>query len=88
MEYAVRYSFLCSLPAIFGALLLKVKDLFEVASLSVAPQYITGFISACLVGFLSLKLLTYMSKKNNLIPFAIYCLVVGVFSVVWYFVGA
>jgi len=88
MEYAVRYSFLCSLPAIFGALLLKAKDLFEVASLSVSPQYITGFVSACIVGFLSLKLLTYMSKKNNLIPFAVYCLVAGVFSVVWYFVGA
>ena len=61
-EYAARYSFLLSIPAVIGAGLIQIKDIATLdASLSVL---LAGFISSVIFGYLSIKLL--MKKKHQL----------------------
>jgi undecaprenyl-diphosphatase len=80
---AARFSFLMVIPPIIGATLLEVKDYLEQPS---APDMsITilsaGFIAAFVTGLFACKLMIDLVKKGKLIYFAIYCLVVGIASV-------
>lgn len=59
---AARFSFLMSIPITFGAGLLKVKD-FSVGVSS--SELVVGFLTAAIVGFLSIKyLLKYLSNHD------------------------
>ena len=61
-EDAARFSFLMSIPIIFGAGLLKVRHFHDGVT---TPELIVGFLSAVIFGFLSIKfLLRYISKHN------------------------
>lgn len=61
-EDAARFSFLMSLPIIFGAGLLKFNQFHEGVS---TGQLIVGFITSAIFGFLSIKyLLRYISKHD------------------------
>ncbi len=83
-QLAVKYSFLCSLPTILGAIVLKIGDLFsQELSGTQITGYALAFVAAGIVGYLSLNMLNMMSKKKNMKPFSIYCLVAGVFCIVY-----
>lgn len=86
-NFAVKYSFLMSIPAILGAAVLELKDF---ATVSVTPTevgyYAIGTVIAAIVGFLCMKLLLVLVRKKRFTAFAVYCLVVGVASVVGYFI--
>ena len=61
-EDTARFSFLMSLPIIFGAGLLKVGELGDGVS---TPALIVGFITAAVSGFLSIKfLLKYLTTHD------------------------
>jgi undecaprenyl-diphosphatase len=80
-ETAARFSFLLSIPAIAGAVVLKVA---ETAPPS-APEWATlgvGFLAAAGTGLLALKLLFALIKRVGLGPFAYYCWFAGVATLV------
>lgn len=78
---AFRFSFLISIPAILGAFLFKLPDMRMESGL---PLYMVGFLIAMIVGFFSLYLLRLILKKSSLYLFAIYCLLLAIFTV-WKF---
>lgn len=69
---AARFSFLMSIPAIGGAVILKWADLLQFSTGDL-PVLIAGFVAAAVTGFLSLRLLFVMIHKIGLAPFAWYC---------------
>jgi undecaprenyl-diphosphatase len=69
---AARFSFLLSIPAIGGAVILKSADLLRLPAGDL-PVLIAGFAAAAVTGFLSLKLLFAVINKTGLAPFALYC---------------
>jgi undecaprenyl-diphosphatase len=73
---AARFSFLLSLPAVCGAVILESGYLRYISSADILP-YIAGFISAALAGFLSLKLFFLVIRKARLKYFAYYCWILG-----------
>ena len=73
---AARFSFLLSIPAIGGAVILKSAELMRLPAGDL-PVLGTGFLAAAVMGFLSLKLLFAMINKTGLAPFAWYCWFVG-----------
>jgi undecaprenyl-diphosphatase len=86
-EAAGRISFLMAVPAILGAMLLHVPDLFEVdMSVDMLP-YIAGTISAMIVGYLCLALLMRILKGRSFHLFSIYCLGAGIFTLAIVFAG-
>lgn len=79
-EYAARYSFLLSVPAVVGAALVQVKD---IAVLDVSTTVlVAGFLSSVIFGYLSIKLLMKMIEGWSLDIFAYYCWIVGILTAI------
>lgn len=86
-KFAVKYSFIMSIPAILGALLLKLTKLSsETVSASDVGIYFVGMIFAAIVGFVALKLTIAIVQKKNFKYFAFYCLGIGAVSVIAYII--
>ena len=85
-NFAVKYSFIMSIPAILGALVLELKDLgaVEVASVEIV-YYIIGMVIAAIVGYICIKTMLVVVRKKKFTIFAIYCLLVGALSIGGYF---
>ncbi len=79
-EEAFNFSFLLAIPAILGALLFKIKDLFELNSTN-GPASLLGFCVAAITGYFSLKILANFVKKGKLFAFAPYTLLLGILSI-------
>ena len=83
-NFAVRYSFLMSLPAVFGATLLKVVKVVKDGALDteLLPMYLTGMAVAGVVGFFSISLVKLLASKGKFGSFAYYCWIVGVIALI------
>lgn len=79
---AVRFSFLMSIPAILGALLLDIKDMMsvETALPGILPVFV-GMITAAVSGYLAIKFLLRLVEKSKLSYFSYYCIAAGIFAV-------
>ena len=79
-KFAVRYSFLMSLPAVLGATLLEVMDAvstpgaFDAALL---PKYLVGMAVAGVVGYFAIGLVNLLVRKGRFGSFAYYCWAAG-----------
>ncbi|HVS62906.1 MAG TPA: undecaprenyl-diphosphate phosphatase [Thermoanaerobaculia bacterium] len=82
---AARFSFLLSIPAILGALLLKLGDL-DFATTS-GLELTLGFAAAFLVGWASLAVLLAMLRRGRFSLFAIYCFVLGSGVLAWLWIA-
>ena len=72
---AARFSFLLSIPAILGAVLLKLKD---VGSISVNPMAVVfGTLTAFVVGYIALRLLLAALDRGKFTGFSYYCFALG-----------
>jgi undecaprenyl-diphosphatase len=80
---AARFSFLMSIPVMLAAGALALLDLTQVSGFaSQIPTLLIGFITAAVVGYLSIRwLLGYLSHRS-LYVFAIYCLIVGSLTII------
>ena len=79
-KFAVRYSFLLSLPAVLGATLLEVKDVLELEgglAAGLLPKYLVGMAVAGVVGYFSIRLVNLLAAKGKFGAFAYYCWVAG-----------
>lgn len=75
-KFAVRYSFLMSLPAVLGATLLKVLDVTEMEGgvpVENLPKYLLGMLVAAVVGYFSIQLVKLLADKGKFGAFAFYC---------------
>lgn len=86
-NFAVRYSFLMSLPAVFGATLLKVVKVAKsgVLDTKLLPMYLTGMVVAGVVGYFSIRLVKLLADKGKFGRFAYYCWIVGVIALIFSF---
>ncbi|MBW1781571.1 MAG: undecaprenyl-diphosphate phosphatase [Deltaproteobacteria bacterium] len=80
-ELAGRFSFILSIPAIIGALVLQL-DMAAITRMGAVPL-ILGFLSSAFVGFVALKLLMGMVKKGHFYYFAPYCWAIGILTVLF-----
>lgn len=80
-RFAVRFSFLLSIPAILGANILSLKDALESGvDWAEVPVYLVGVIVAAVVGYLCIRLLKYIADKGRFGAFAYYCWAVGLLT--------
>jgi undecaprenyl-diphosphatase len=77
---AARLSFLLSIPAILGALVLQLADVGAPAARDLMPLMV-GAGSAAVTGYLALRLLVGLVQKGRLHWFAFYCWTVGAASI-------
>ena len=82
-KFAVRFSFLMSLPAVLGATILKVvKTVMEAEPIpaGMMPKYLLGMVIAGVVGYFSIKLVNLLAAKGKFGAFAYYCWAAGLVS--------
>lgn len=80
-ETAARFSFLLGVPAIGGAGLLALLDVFANGDLVANwTLYIATFITAFLTGYASIHFLLSWLRRRSLYPFAVYCVLVAIIS--------
>ncbi len=80
--FAVRYSFLLSLPAVLGATLLKVLDVVKDGiDTALLPIYLVGMVVAGVVGYFSIRLVNLLAQKNKFGKFAYYCWAIGLVAI-------
>ena len=75
-EEAAKFSFLLSIPAILGAVVLELPELSHV-EINEIPAYLLGTLSALLSGLLAIRFLIRVLRQGRLRYFAFYCWVVG-----------
>jgi undecaprenyl-diphosphatase len=76
-DKAGEISFIISIPAILGALLLEFKDSAQLFSEVSLLAISTGFITTVIVGYFSLKLLMRLISGGRLYLFSFYLLPLG-----------
>lgn len=84
-EYAVRFSFIMSLPVVLGANILELADVIREPSLmgdaSIAC-YAVGILVSMVSGLAAIRLVKFITKRGNFRPFVVYCTLVGTVAVV------
>lgn len=86
-DYAVRYSFIMSIPAVLGAVLLELKDFsLEQVGKSDLYTYIAGTFVAGIVGYICIKKMLVIVKGRKFKIFAYYCFIIGIIAVISHFV--
>ena len=82
-KFAVRFSFLLSIPAILGANILSLKDAVEAGIIwADVPVYLVGVAVAAVVGYLCIRLLRMIADKGRFGWFAYYCWAAGALTLV------
>lgn len=78
-KFAVRFSFLMSIPAILGANILTLKDAITEGGIVVSdiPVYLVGVAVAAVVGYACIRLLKMIADKGKFGWFAYYCWAAG-----------
>lgn len=86
-NFAVRFSFLLSLPAILGANILSLSDAVKAGiDVSMLPKYIIGTVVAAVAGYFAIRLVKELAQKGKFGGFAWYCWGVGILAIVATFV--
>ncbi len=80
-QTAARFSFLLSIPAIVGALVLESRYIGMIPPGDIAI-YLTGMIVAAVTGFLTLRFLLFVIRKRKLSIFAYYCWILGISTLI------
>jgi len=80
-ESAAAFSFLLSVPAILGALLLKID--LDVITADGVGIYLLGGAVACASGTVALHLLLRLLRRGKLHHFAWYCLAIAALALYW-----
>jgi undecaprenyl-diphosphatase len=89
-EMAAKFSFMLSIPAILGALVLQLKDIIDSrpgelvsgAETIGSVPLIAGTVTAALVGFFAVRWMLALVKKHRLWGFAIYTAILGLATLV------
>lgn len=84
-EDAANFSFLMVIPVIVGAMLLQIKEMFEVGvNDAQLTGLLVGFFTAFISGYYALKYLIIILKKKGFHYFAYYCWLVGITGLVYF----
>ena len=86
-KFAVKYSFIMSIPAILGSLVLQLFKLDNVQlDANQGMYYGIGTAVAAIVGYICIKIMLYVVRQKKYTIFSIYCLIVGIISIAVFFI--
>jgi len=84
--FAVRFSLLLSIPAVFGATIYSIyKAISGGADFFLLPTYLAGFVVAAGVGYLAIQTLRRIMASHKFGNFAYYCWGIGAITIIWSF---
>jgi len=85
--FAVKFSFFLSIPAVLGANILSIADALEAGiDWSLMPVYLVGVITAAVSGYLSIRLLKFITRKGSFGGFCYYCWGAGLVTMILFLI--
>lgn len=82
-EFAVRFSFLLSIPAILGANILSISEAVKAGiDPKLIPVYLLGLLVAAVSGFFAIQLVRLLAQKGKFGKFAYYCWTIGLIAII------
>ena len=75
-EFAAKFSFILSIPAILGAFVLQLKDIGSAMDANFLPVFL-GFIASIIAGYVAIKWMLDLIQNKSLDIFAYYCWLIG-----------
>ncbi len=86
-KFAAKYSFIMSIPAVLGALVLELFDLgSEAVTAGDVGCYIVGMLFAAVIGFFALSFIMKIIVSRYFKYFAYYCAFIGLVSIIAFIV--
>lgn len=83
-EFAVKFSFILSIPAILGSVMITlIKDAESLSLEGNAGVFFAGVAASFISGLLAIKLLQYITNKHSFKVFAYYCIAIGAAAVIY-----
>lgn len=80
-SFAVKYSYLLSIPAILGSFLSQLGNFgADSMDLGLGAAFFAGMIAAGITGYFSIRFLLRLTVRVKLRYFAYYCFLAGIFS--------
>ena len=82
-SFAMRFSFLMSIPAVLGANILGIVDAIQTDfDFSTLPVYLAGMAAAVVSGIAAILLMKLIAKRNKFGFFTYYCWAAGIVTLV------
>lgn len=82
-SFAVKFSFLMSLPAVLGATFIKIIQAFgDGVDTSLLPVYLVGMLVAGVTGFFAIRVVKFLAQEGKFGKFCYYCFAVGILTIV------
>ena len=86
-SFAVKFSFLMSIPAVLGANILGLIDAArEGFDLEYMPQYLVGMLVAAVTGYFAIRFVKSLSQKGKFGRFSYYCFGAGIITIILSFI--
>lgn len=76
-EFAAKFSFILSIPAILGAFILQLKDIGLAMDANFLPV-VLGFIASIVAGYMAIKWMLDLVQNKSLDIFSYYCWLMGI----------
>lgn len=76
-EFAAKFSFILSIPAILGATIFQIKDIGSAMGANLLPV-VLGFVAAFVAGYIAIKCVLELIEKRSLDIFSYYCWAIGI----------
>lgn len=88
-KLAVKYSFIMSIPAIFGSVVYKLIRYKGIGfDRGLIPGYFFAMVIAGVLGYFAIKLIMKFVQKKRYIGFSVYCLAMGIASIIFSIVSS
>ena len=85
-RFAVKYSFILSIPAVLGAAVLEIKDAAaESVTAGTLGVYLAGMVVAAVVGYICIKALLIVVRGKKFKYFSWYCFAAGLLAIAGHF---
>ena len=85
-KFAVKYSFILSIPAVLGSLIFELTDVdLSAVTTGYAVSALVGMIVSAGVGFVCIKVMLSVVRKKSFIGFSIYCFALGILAIIGFF---
>lgn len=81
-EWAARFAFLMSIPAIIGGTVFKARDLIAQGMAGDFGLYLICLVVSAITGYIAIRIVIGAVKSKNLKWFAVYCYLVGSLAIV------
>ena len=82
-DFALKFSFLLSLPALLGADVISlIQAMKQGIDIHNVPAYLIGMLSAMLSGMAAIAIMKKLFKNGKFNGFSYYCLIIGVLSII------